>query len=65
MEYLSDHVRLGDDLASVVILDQTLLPNEEQYLTLRTPAEMFEAIQALRVRGAPAIGICEIGRAHV
>ena len=58
MEYLSDHVRLGDDLASVVILDQTLLPNEEQYLTLRTPEEMFEAIQALRVRGAPAIGIC-------
>ncbi len=58
MEYLSDHVRLGDALASVVVLDQTLLPNEEQYLTLRTPAEMFEAIQALRVRGAPAIGIC-------
>ena len=33
-EYLSDHVRLGDDCASVVILDQTLLPNEVKYLTL-------------------------------
>lgn len=50
-EYLSDHVHLGDDLTSVVILDQTLLPNEVKYLTLRAPEEMFEAIQSLRVRG--------------
>ena len=57
-EYLSGHLRLGDDLTSVVILDQTLLPNREEYLTLRAPEEMFEAIQLLRVRGAPAIGIC-------
>ena len=56
-QYLSDHVHLGDDLTSVAILDQTLLPNEVKYLTLREPEEMFEAIQALRVRGAPAIGI--------
>ena len=56
-EHLSDHVRLGDDLASVVILDQTLLPNREVYLTLREPEEMFEAIRFLRVRGAPAIGV--------
>ena len=57
-EYLSDHVHLGDDLTSVVILDQTLLPNRVEYLTLRTPEEMFDAIRLLRVRGAPAIGIC-------
>lgn len=57
-EYLSDHIHLGDDLVSVVILDQTLLPNETVYLTLREPEEMFEAIQLLRIRGAPAIGIC-------
>lgn len=56
--YLSGHVRLGDDRASVVILDQTLLPNEVKYLTLRTQEEMYEAIRSLRVRGAPAIGIC-------
>ena len=56
-EYLSDHVHLSGDLTSVVILDQTLLPNESRYLTLREPEEMFEAIQLLRVRGAPAIGI--------
>ena len=57
-EYLSGHVRLGDDHASVVILDQTLLPNRVEYLTLREPEEMYEAIQLLRIRGAPAIGIC-------
>ena len=57
-QYLSGHVHLGDDLTSVVILDQTLLPNRVEYLTLRTPEEMFDAIRLLRVRGAPAIGIC-------
>ena len=49
-EYLSSHVHLGDDLTSVVILDQTRLPNETAYLTLREPEEMFEAIRLLRVR---------------
>lgn len=53
-----DNVRLGDDHKSVVIIDQTQLPNRTEYITLRTPGEMFEAIQLLRVRGAPAIGIC-------
>lgn len=57
-EYLSGHVHLGDDLTSVVILDQTLLPSRAEYLTLRAPEEMAEAIRLLRVRGAPAIGIC-------
>ena len=57
-EYLSEHVHLSDDLTGVVILDQTLLPNRVEYLTLREPEEMFEAIRLLRIRGAPAIGIC-------
>ena len=56
--YLSDHVHLSDDNTAVVILDQTQLPNRQEYLELKTPGEMFEAIQQLRVRGAPAIGIC-------
>ncbi|MGI5972667.1 MAG: S-methyl-5-thioribose-1-phosphate isomerase [Oscillospiraceae bacterium] len=53
-----DNVRLGDDERSVVIIDQTQLPNRTVYLTLRTKDEMFDAIKLLRVRGAPAIGIC-------
>lgn len=42
---------------TVVILDQTLLPNRTEYLTLSEPGELWEAIHALRIRGAPAIGI--------
>ena len=40
------------------IIDQTLLPNEEREIELRTIEEMVEAIKKLRIRGAPAIGIC-------
>lgn len=50
-------VRLDDSEGSLVILDQTLLPNEVVFLRLRTQAEIWEAIYQLRVRGAPAIGI--------
>jgi methylthioribose-1-phosphate isomerase len=41
----------------VRILDQTLLPTEERYLVLGSVAQIAEAIQTLRVRGAPLIGI--------
>jgi len=39
------------------ILDQTLLPQSVCVLRLATLEEAFEAIQRLRVRGAPLIGI--------
>jgi methylthioribose-1-phosphate isomerase len=42
---------------AVRILDQTLLPNAEQYLVLDTVDAVAEAIRTLRVRGAPLIGI--------
>ena len=51
------NVRLGDDGRSIVVLDQTLLPNETKYLTLTDKDAMWEAIYKLRVRGAPCIGI--------
>ena len=53
-----DNVRLGEDERSVVILDQSQLPNRTAYLTLRTPEQLYNAIKLLQVRGAPAIGIC-------
>lgn len=52
-----DHVHLSPDGKSVVVLDQTLLPNETVYLELDKPEELWEAIYSLRVRGAPTIGI--------
>jgi methylthioribose-1-phosphate isomerase len=42
---------------TVRILDQTLLPVEERYLDVTDVTAMAEAIRALRVRGAPLIGI--------
>ena len=53
-----DNVRLGGDEKSVVIIDQTQLPGRTVYVTLRTAEELYQAIQRLQVRGAPAIGIC-------
>lgn len=41
---------------SLVILDQTLLPEETRLLRLGSIQEVWEAIKQLRVRGAPAIG---------
>jgi len=51
------NIRLNDDETAVVIIDQTLLPAETKYLTLKDAKELHEAIYTLRVRGAPAIGI--------
>ena len=39
------------------LLDQTRLPEEEVWLSLSDPSEVAEAIRAMRVRGAPAIGV--------
>jgi len=41
----------------LVILDQTLLPNSEEYVALATVDEVIAAIQRLAVRGAPALGV--------
>ena len=54
---LPDHVGLSPDGTKVRILDQSLLPGREVYLELDQLDELIEAIQSLRVRGAPAIGI--------
>jgi methylthioribose-1-phosphate isomerase len=53
-----ENVKLSEDGKSVVILDQTKLPNVAQYLTLETAKDIYDAIFYLKVRGAPAIGIC-------
>ena len=57
MDYRCENVHLTDDGAAVEILDQTLLPGRVEYLRLREAEALYEAIAALRVRGAPAIGI--------
>lgn len=42
---------------SVAILDQTMLPEREEYIECTTVECIAEAIRNLRIRGAPALGV--------
>lgn len=41
----------------LTILDQTLLPNAKRYVGLDTAGKVWQAINTMQVRGAPAIGV--------
>lgn len=49
--------KLDDVNNELIILDQTLLPNEAKYIRLKDKESIWDAIYKLKVRGAPAIGI--------
>lgn len=51
-------IKWGVDKKSIDIIDQTLLPSTIKRINLITKEEIWEAIKKLRVRGAPAIGVC-------
>ena len=55
-EYQTIRWKGGVD-GSLELLDQTLLPGEVRYVACPDVETLFEAIRALRVRGAPAIGV--------
>ncbi len=48
---------VGEADGHLTLIDQTLLPLEFKYVECRDVESVWEAIRALRVRGAPAIGI--------
>ncbi len=49
---------IGDaETGYLQLIDQTLLPREFKLLEIKTVEQAWEAIKALRVRGAPAIGV--------
>ena len=54
----AQNIRYDKAAEALYIIDQSLLPNEEREIRLQTVEDGVEAIQKLRVRGAPAIGIC-------
>ena len=47
----------GDADGRLWMIDQTLLPTEFREIECETVEDVWEAIRALRVRGAPAIGV--------
>ncbi len=53
-----DTVVLAENGKELIMLDQTLLPNKCEYIRVSKAEDIWEAIQKLRVRGAPAIGVC-------
>ncbi|MBL8094500.1 MAG: S-methyl-5-thioribose-1-phosphate isomerase [Anaerolineales bacterium] len=65
-----ESVAYDEAAGELILLDQTLLPNETRLLRLNSVEPIWEAIYALRVRGAPAIGIaaayglCAVLHAH-
>lgn len=46
----------NEESNSVVLVDQTLLPQEYKVIECKTLSSLCEAIQSLRIRGAPALG---------
>ncbi len=55
--HLPDTVAFDEKTPALVIIDQTLLPGRLELLSLTKQEDIWEAIQTLRVRGAPAIGV--------
>ncbi len=54
---LCDTVSFDEITNELVIIDQTLLPNEFVLLRLTEMKDIYDAIYELKVRGAPAIGV--------
>jgi methylthioribose-1-phosphate isomerase len=48
---------IGGEDGYLELLDQTLLPRECKVIACHDVESLWEAIKALRIRGAPAIGI--------
>jgi methylthioribose-1-phosphate isomerase len=55
MSAMISTVRYED--GAVVMLDQRLLPDREEYLRCRSHSEVARAIREMAIRGAPAIGV--------
>ena len=55
---LEETISLDKKGEAIITVDQTLLPGEERIIKLRTQEEIRNAIYKLKVRGAPAIGVC-------
>ena len=51
-------IEWDDSDSSIKMIDQTLLPIELKIIKCKNIADVCEAIQNLRIRGAPALGVC-------
>ena len=54
---LPESIRWDGKAGRLMILDQTLIPNETRYVECATCEEVARCIESMKTRGAPAIGI--------
>jgi methylthioribose-1-phosphate isomerase len=54
---LTHHIHPEPEHKRLLLLDQRLLPLQEQYCICRTADDVVQAIRTMVVRGAPAIGV--------
>jgi methylthioribose-1-phosphate isomerase len=54
---LNSHIKPEPGHKRLLLLDQRLLPRQEQYFICRSADDVAQAIQNMVVRGAPAIGV--------
>ena len=52
-----DHIRPEPEQKRLLLLDQRLLPQREEYFICRSTSEVVYALREMVVRGAPAIGV--------
>ncbi|HDQ93149.1 MAG TPA: S-methyl-5-thioribose-1-phosphate isomerase [Synergistetes bacterium] len=57
LKLLPETIKWDGERESLMILDQTLIPEEIKYLECKTVEEVALCIETMKVRGAPAIGI--------
>lgn len=50
-------IQWKEDMEELVLLDQTKLPNQIEYVVCQTAEQVRDAIRDMIVRGAPAIGV--------
>ena len=50
-------ITLKWEKGNLFLLDQTLLPNTVTYVACKSLEDVYQAIQTMIVRGAPAIGV--------
>lgn len=55
---MNETISLNEKKDGILTIDQSLLPNEEREIELKTKEDVWDAIKKLKVRGAPVIGIC-------
>lgn len=58
MKEVKETISLNAEGSAIVTIDQTLLPAEEKTIELRSKEDVWNAIKTMKIRGAPAIGIC-------